>query len=260
VTGGLPVGAIPRPDTVQSRFAACRRGSVDWSTRPTAPARPRHPLAVQPIAPPPRRVPPPVPSGLVARVAAVVDEWAAGRSALVRAPLLVFLAYVGVRQFLDPEEYASILAPINLGIHEAGHFVWRPFGLFLMVLGGTLTQCLAPVAAFWIFARQRDFFAMAVAVAWLSTNFVHVGNYMADAEAMARPLVTVGAGEPAVAHDWRFLFERLDVLHRCEAIGAATRGLGHATMAIALAAGAWVLVRMWTLRAPLTRGGGSSPR
>jgi hypothetical protein len=172
--------------------------------------------------------------------------WAAGRNWLVRAPLLLWLAWIGVRQF-GSAEYASLLGALNLGIHEAGHMVFRPFGEGITIAGGSLLQCLAPAAAIFMFVRQPDWFGAAFCLGWLSTNLHSVGTYMSDAEAMRLPLVTVGSAE-SVTHDWRFLFERFGVLHRCETIGALTHGLAHVTMAASLAAGAWLLWRMATSR------------
>jgi hypothetical protein len=34
---------------------------------------------------------------------------------------------------------------LNLVIHEAGHVVFRPFGEFLMIAGGSLFQVIVPV-------------------------------------------------------------------------------------------------------------------
>lgn len=192
--------------------------------------------------------PAPPPASLAARLVASADAWAAGRSRLVRLPLVVFLAYVGVRQFASAD-FASVFSAINLGIHEAGHFVFAPLGAVLHAAGGTILQLLAPLAAGWMFLRQPDYFGVSVCLGWLSTNLHHVGTYMADADAMRLPLVTVGPAD-SVTHDWRFLFERFDVLHRCETIGAATHGLAHATMLASLVAGVWLLLRMGPRRTP----------
>jgi hypothetical protein len=94
-----------------------------------------------------------------------------------------------------------------------------------------------------MFVRQPDWFAVSVCLGWLSTNLHHVGTYMADADEMRLPLVTIGPAD-SVTHDWRFLFEKFDVLHDCEAIGAATHALAHVTMAASIACCVWLLWRM----------------
>src|SRR5207248_483389 len=86
------------------------------------------------------------PAGLVERVGVDVDAWATGKNPWVRAPLLLFFAYVGVRQFGDVE-YACVFSAINLGIHEAGHFVFASMGQTLHAAGGTILQLAAPIAA-----------------------------------------------------------------------------------------------------------------
>jgi hypothetical protein len=180
------------------------------------------------------------------RLAALVGQaraWAAGRNPWIRIPLLAFFAYVGVRQVANAE-FTSVFGAINLGIHEAGHFVFAALGPFLHAAGGTILQLLAPLVALVLFVRQPDWFGAAVCLGWLSTNLHHVGTYMADADEMRLPLVTVGPAD-AVTHDWRFLFERMDLLHRCETVGAATHGLAHLAMAACLASGAWLL---WSMR------------
>lgn len=181
-------------------------------------------------------------AGVWSRIVEDAEAWATGRNWMLRAPLVVFLVYVGVRQFGDAE-YACIVSALNLGIHEAGHFVFRPLGEVLHAGGGTLLQLLAPVAAAVMFLQQRDWFAITVCLGWLSTNLHNVGTYMADAEEMRLPLVSVGPAD-MVHHDWHFLFDRFDVLHRCEAIGALAHGLAHLTMAAAVVSGAWLL---WTM-------------
>lgn len=183
---------------------------------------------------------------LLESVIADARDWCNGRMWFPRVPLWLYLAYVGARQFASPELYCSLFGGINLGIHEGGHLLFRFAGEFICVAGGTLAQLSAPVISAWIFAKQRDYFGIAVCLGWLSTNLVNVGVYMADARDMALPLVTVGGGSEnqVVGHDWRYLFTHLGVLEFDTTIGFLTRALGSGVMLAALIAGAWLIWEM----------------
>jgi len=138
---------------------------------------------------------------------------------------------------------------LNFGIHEMGHVVFAPFGDFLCAAGGSLLQCLAPVAAALVFLRQRDYFAIAFALGWLGTNLYGVAVYVADARSRALPLLGLGSGEPQ--HDWNFLLGRLGLLRSDRFLAGVLRLGGGLAFALALALGAWLLVRM--ARAPRAR-------
>ena len=172
-------------------------------------------------------------------------EWCNGRMALLRLPLWLYLAYIGVRQFTSPVEYNSLFGGINLGIHEGGHLLFRAFGEFIHIAGGTIAQLGAPLITMALFFKQRDYFGVAVALGWLSTNLINVGVYMADAQDMVLPLVTVGgSGDQIVGHDWRYLLTKTGLLSYDKGLGLLTRGLGTLAMLVALAAGAWLMWEM----------------
>lgn len=170
-----------------------------------------------------------------------VAEWAHGRLWWVRAPLVLYFAYLGVRHLGDAE-YTSLFGGINLGIHEGGHLAlaWAP--QFVTALGGTLFQCAAPVVAAWLFLRQPDFFAVPICGAWLSTNLYSVATYMADARALELPLVTVGGGD--ADHDWNYVLDALGIITWDTRLAFLVRILAFVTMWGSLAAGAWILALM----------------
>ncbi|HZE98949.1 MAG TPA: hypothetical protein VE981_18230 [Planctomycetota bacterium] len=173
-------------------------------------------------------------------------QWCRGRSWLIRAPVWLMLAYFGVLQAIRPQAW-TLFSGINLPIHEGGHLLFRLFGWeFLHAAGGTLLQLFAPLASAMMFFRQRDYFAIAFCLGWLSTNLVGVGFYMADANAMQLPLVTAESGGGTVVHDWEFLFSRLGLLPYGEAIGGLTRQAGNVTMLACLGLGAWLLFQMYS--------------
>jgi hypothetical protein len=175
---------------------------------------------------------------------AEVEEWCVGRSWLVRAPVLGWLAYVGVRHVVDPS-YTSIFGPLNLALHEAGHllFAFLP-GDFVTVAGGTLLQLAAPVLAAVMFLRQPDCFAITVCGAWLATNLYNVAEYMADARAQELPLVTVGDGECVICHDWGYMLEQVGLLSFDTTLAGLVRLFAFLVMWTSIAAGGWMLWRM----------------
>jgi hypothetical protein len=179
--------------------------------------------------------------GLVRRFFTDARDWADGRMWLVRLPLLLFLAYVLVRHLADPS-YQSVLKPLNLGIHELGHYVFRPFGAFLCSAGGSILQCLVPLIGVALFRRQRDYFAIAFAFGWLATNLYEVAAYVGDARARVLPLVTPGGG-PA-RHDWHFLLGDLGLLEWDGALETLLRVVATCVMLAAIAFGGWLLWRI----------------
>jgi hypothetical protein len=164
-----------------------------------------------------------------------------------RLPLWLYLVYVGVRQYLEPVDYGSIFWPINLCIHEGGHLLCRQFPQFVHIAAGTAAQLLAPVVAMFILARQRDPFGITFCLGWLSTNFIAVGVYMADARARELPLVTAegaGSSEPLTTHDWAYLFGQFGLIEYDTTIGYVTRVIGSGVMVLALVSGAWIMWEM----------------
>jgi hypothetical protein len=153
---------------------------------------------------------------------------------------LIFWAYL-----TDPR-HTSIFDGLNLVVHESGHMAFYWFGEFLGMAGGTIFELGIPLAVGVLFYRQRDYFALPVVLFWLGTALVHVGVYMADAQAQTLHLVSTGYGEPM--HDWYYLFAMTGLLRHDTAIGATVRLLGLASMAYGILWGGWLLKQMgsWT--------------
>jgi hypothetical protein len=178
------------------------------------------------------------------------DAWAAGRSWVVRLPVLLCFAWI-LRGHLANPFYGSIVDGINLAIHELGHLVFAPFGTTLEIAGGSLLQCIAPIAAGWMLYRQDDGFGIAVATCWLSTNLFGVATYAGDARTQQLPLVSPTSGDPL--HDWHYLLANFGILQHDRAIAAGLRDLAVFAMAAGLIFGGWLLWRMAAARpAPTT--------
>lgn len=155
-----------------------------------------------------------------------------------RLLLLLVLAWL-LKQHLTEPGHAGLFSGINLVVHEAGHLALGWFGELPGILGGTLFELGAPLAATVAFFRREDDFAVAVAVFWLGTALVDVGFYAADARLRSLPLVSPGTGEPV--HDWAWLLGRLRLLEHDRLLGALLRWSGLLSMAGSLVLGAAVV-------------------
>jgi hypothetical protein len=163
--------------------------------------------------------------------------WARGRQWVPRALLLLLCAWIFYRHLQDPL-YGGIVKGLNLAIHEIGHVFFGFAGEFIGIAGGTILQLVAPLTAAWLFYRQRDFFAIAIALCWLGTSFFDVAVYAADARAGQLPLVGLGGGDPE--HDWFIMLAETDLLNHDRTIGAGFRALGMVCFGAGLGFGAWL--------------------
>ncbi len=184
-------------------------------------------------------------------------HWCRGRSWWIRTPLILYFAYAAMRYLIQPlhpaphDSYMCWFDAINLGFHELGHYVFRPFGRFMTIFGGTLLQCLIPViAGIMLWRKQRDYFGVAFSLAWLSTNFFNVGIYVADARTRQLPLVAPGVGFTVDKdmHDWYNLLTMTGLLKQDENIAVLLKIVGAATMATACWFGIWLCWQMWKMR------------
>ena len=164
---------------------------------------------------------------------------------LPRALALAWLVWIWLGFFggEPPSYFRNPFGAMTLVVHESGHaaFMWSRSRLWT-VAGGTLFQITVPMLIAWLFWRQRDVYAVTVALFWLGTSLVDAGIYAADARAQLLPRVSPWGGEDDVfSHDWTYLLMRFGRLSRAELIGARFRTAGMLLMPLSLAAGAWVV-------------------
>jgi hypothetical protein len=169
------------------------------------------------------------------------------RAALLAGKLLVwgYLAYILV--FLatsyDPSDPAGYQPPIplfvldwvNLFIHEAGHFVFRIFGQWMHMVGGSAFQVLVPLALAIVSFRQNPPHA-ALPLFWTGESMVNVSVYIADAPYKQLKLIAKG-----LLHDWNWLLA--DNLEAAGPLSTAVFGLGILLCAVALGGGVYFAVR-----------------
>ena len=130
-------------------------------------------------------------------------------------------------------------------IHEGGHLLFRFFGEFLSIAGGTFLQLFVPLALAFYFARERKVQGTAFCTFFFFEQFLPIATYMGDARAQDLPLLTVGDGE-GVIHDWNYLFGKLGVLEHDTQIAATVRWIGWMGM---LATLGWLAYRGFSRQA-----------
>jgi hypothetical protein len=110
-------------------------------------------------------------------------------------------------------------------IHEGGHLLFRMFGEWIMVAGGTFLQLFVPFALAVSFAFRRQVLGTAFCAFFFFEQFLPIATYMADARAQELPLLTVGDSEDVI-HDWFYLFSHAGLLEHDTQIAATIRMLG----------------------------------
>ncbi len=155
------------------------------------------------------------------------------------ARLIGFAIGVGLFLFLifrSEPGFVFGLDHANLLFHEAGHFFFGRLGPLFEPYGGTLGQLAFPCVLAVTFWRTRHTFGVAAAGIWFFENWFNIARYVADARALALPLV--GGGN----HDWNTILLRWNLLQYDTSIAAAVRLIGWAGIA---ASCAWVVWRAW---------------
>lgn len=156
--------------------------------------------------------------------------------------LLALVALYLAGTVLDPER-GNLVGGIIFYTHEAGHWLFRPFGDFLTTAGGTITQLALPVAFAIAFVRQGQPFSAAITLFWLAMAWLASSLYAGDAIALERPLSTTWtSGQEELeahgetGHDWFNMLSALGLLepHVVSFLAGAQRLAGTLTYALAL--------------------------
>jgi len=90
------------------------------------------------------------------------------------------------------------------------------------------------------FFRERHTAAFVFCTFFFFENWLYIATYMADARAMALPLVTTGDSD-FVEHDWNAIFSSLGILPYDTAIATVVRVVGWGGM---LACVGWLAARI----------------
>jgi hypothetical protein len=125
----------------------------------------------------------------------------------------------------DPTQW-HLIDGVNLLIHEAGHIVFRPFGEFMMIAGGSLFQVIMPLLFVGYFAYHRKFYSAALVLFWVGESILNVSIYAADSLALQLPLL----GGSDSMHDWNYLLSSLNLLPATAKVAGTIRVLGTLTI------------------------------
>ncbi len=174
------------------------------------------------------------------RIVALVQHW--------QAWLLVGFACWGVAlmrlNYRTGELATSFLHGPLLVFHEAGHVIFRLFGDWMAVMGGTLGQLIMPaVLCAALLIKNGDRFGASIG-AWLfGVSVLDIAPYLYDAAAPQLTLLNGESGE-AGGHDWIYLLDSLGWLGHSQALGTAVYALGCVLVSAALA---WGAREVWRL-------------
>ena len=147
-------------------------------------------------------------------------------------PKLIF-AFLLSAYFLwiawDPMQ-GSFLDNVDLPIHETGHLLFRAFGEFMMVAGGSLFQVIMPAVFAGYFVWRRQVYSAAIVGLWVGQSILNVWVYAADAVKMQLVLTSGFTGTEGSFHDWNYLLERTGLLNSTDKVAGLIRFLGTAVI------------------------------
>ncbi|MEO6334606.1 MAG: hypothetical protein ABIO91_06435 [Pyrinomonadaceae bacterium] len=120
----------------------------------------------------------------------------------------------------------SFLDLVDLPIHETGHLVFRLFGEFLGVAGGSLFQVIVPAVFVGYFVMRMQYYSAAVVLFWVGQSILNVWVYAADAVVMQLVLTSGFTGSEGSFHDWNYLLTRTGLIGSTKLIAGIIRALG----------------------------------
>lgn len=153
-------------------------------------------------------------------------------------PKLIFAILLSVYFFwiaYDPMQ-GSFLDNVDLPIHETGHLIFRLFGEFIGIAGGSLFQVMFPLVFVGYFVWQRSFYSAAIVMFWVGQSILNVWVYASDAIVMQLVLTSGLTGSEGSFHDWNYMLGRLGLLGSTKTVAGIIRLTGTLTIIAASAA------------------------
>ena len=147
-------------------------------------------------------------------------------------PKLIFAALFSI-YFLwiayDPMQ-GSFLDLVDLPIHETGHLIFRLFGEFMMIAGGSLFQIIFPAVFVGYFVWNKSYYSAAIVLLWVGQSILNVWVYAADAVVMQLVLTSGFTGTEGSFHDWNYLLDHFGLLGSTKTVAGIIRFVGTLTI------------------------------
>jgi hypothetical protein len=143
-------------------------------------------------------------------------------------PKIIFSAILSIYFFsiaYDPMQ-GSFLDNVDLPIHETGHLLFRLFGEFMMVAGGSLFQVILPAAFVGYFVWQKSYYSAAIVLFWVGQSVLNVWVYAADAVKMQLVLTSGFTGREGSFHDWNYLLSATGLISSTSTVAGVIRFAG----------------------------------
>lgn len=160
-------------------------------------------------------------------------------------PKLIFALLLSI-YFLwiawDPMQ-GSFLDNVDLPIHETGHLLFRPFGEFMTVAGGSLFQVIMPAIFVVYFLWRRQLYSAAIVGLWVGQSILNVSVYAADAVKMQLVLTSGFTGSEGSFHDWNYLLDRPGLLGSTNKVAGIIRILGTLAIVVSASAAVYLSIR-----------------
>ncbi len=120
----------------------------------------------------------------------------------------------------------SFLDLVDLPIHETGHLVFRLFGEFSGIAGGSIFQVLLPGVFVGYFVRRLQYYSAAIVLFWIGQSILNVWVYASDAVVMQLVLTSGFTGSEGSFHDWNYLLTRTGLIGSTKLIAGIIRAAG----------------------------------
>jgi hypothetical protein len=138
--------------------------------------------------------------------------------AVVLSIYFIWIAY-------DPM-LGSFLDLVDLPIHETGHLLFRLFGEFMGIAGGSLFQVILPTVFVGYFVWREQYYSAAIVLFWVGQSILNVWVYAADAVVMRLVLTSGFTGSEGSFHDWNYMLTQTGLIGSTKIVAGIIRSVG----------------------------------